>query len=173
MRLFVAIDIPDMVKEHLSFLQRSLERDGLRLVHPKNIHLTLNFLGEQQDVEHIIARLKTLAFEQFSLRLATPGCFPDNDDPRVVWVGLDASAALADLQRRIDLLFTPQKSFKAHLTLARIKNLSFQEKVLLVRDIERLPVRPLSFKVASFKLYKSTLTPLGPVYEVLEVFKGS
>lgn len=172
MRLFVAIDIPDAIKEHLSFLQRSLEREGLRLVHPKNIHLTLNFLGEQDDADRIIALLKSVSFEQFSLHLADIGCFPDVDDPRVLWVGLASSAALADLQRRIDRLFTPQKSFKAHLTIARVQRLSSKDKAFLVRDAERLQVRPLQFKVTCFKLYKSTLTPLGPLYEVLEVFKS-
>ena len=173
MRLFIAIDVPDSVKEHLAFLQRSLDFEGLRLVPPKNVHLTLNFLGERDDPAAIIEKLKGVSFSQFSLRLSGAGFFPSRKDPRVLWVGLEESEGLRALQREIDLLFTPPKSFRPHLTLARFRRkCPSGEKARIVEAAESLTVRPLSFRVSSFKLYKSTLTSVGPVYEVLHSFKA-
>ena len=98
MRLFIAIDVPDSIKEHLSFLQRSIEDKHLRLVHPKNIHLTLNFLGDEGSIEEIIKKLHSIPFESFTLRLGKMGFFPDKYSPHVIWVGLDSSPALSKLQ---------------------------------------------------------------------------
>ena len=167
----MAIDVSEVVKEHLAFLQRSLDVAGLHLVHPKNIHLTLNFLGTRSDIDKIIERLKTVSFKPFNLHLTNTGFFPTVDEPRVLWVGLEQSIELVSLQRQIDLLFKPKKSFKAHLTIARIKGVDEKHRLAIIDAVQRLKVKPLSFKVSSFKLFKSTLTPLGPVYEVLETFK--
>ena len=173
MRLFVAIDVSDSIKEHLSYLQRSIDYPGLRLVSPKNIHLTLNFLGEQENYESIIAKLKEISFESFTLKLETLGYFPHAEKPRVIWAGLEDNKELAKLQRSVDLLFTPQESFKPHLTIARFKKKSLEkERAAIMKAVDELSIKHLTFKVNSFKLYKSTLTPLGPVYEVLEAFKA-
>lgn len=172
MRLFVAIDVPDVIKGHLAFLQRSLDAAGLRHVHPKNIHLTLNFLGEQKDAQPIIDRLRTVVFEPFTLRLSAPGFFPSSEEMRVLWVGLEDSPELLELQRAIDVLFTPKNSFRAHLTLSRMRLIDEQQRLAILRAVDRLEIKPLSFKVTAFKLYMSTLTPLGPVYEVLETFRS-
>ncbi|MFP4523987.1 MAG: RNA 2',3'-cyclic phosphodiesterase [Candidatus Woesearchaeota archaeon] len=173
MRLFVAIDVPDSVKEHLSFLQRSLDFRGLRLVPPKNIHLTLNFLGERDGYGDVMRALERVSFRPFTLRLAGVGFFPSRDDPRVLWVGLEDADGLRQLQRQVDLLFEPPKSFRPHLTIARFRRkCSAAEKARIVSVAESLSVKPLSFRVSSFKLYKSMLTPVGPVYEVLHSFKA-
>lgn len=173
MRLFVAIDVPEAIKEHLSFLQRSHESRALRYVHPRNIHLTLNFLGERGDLDAIVSSLRSVSFSPFTLHLADIGCFPHEDDPQVVWVGLAPSEELLALQRQIDVRFTPQKSFKAHLTLARMRRLPLADRVSAFRGLERSRIKPIAFKVSSFRLYKSTLTSLGPVYEVVESFRAS
>ena len=172
MRLFVAIDVPENIKEHLAFLQRSLTTK-IRLIHPKNIHLTLNFLGERDNIDHLIEQLKTVRFHPFQLRLKDQGFFPTPLHPRVLWIGLEDNHELLHLQRQIDMIFMPDKSFKPHLTLARIRHLSEQERLQLIKEAEQLPIKSLSFKVTSFRLYKSTLTPLGPVYEVLETFRAT
>ena len=56
MRLFVAVDLPDEAKHTIGVHQRlvagvlSKSKDGLRLIEPARMHLTLLFLGEVQDV---------------------------------------------------------------------------------------------------------------------------
>jgi len=94
MRLFIALDVPNSIKEHISFLQRSLDISCLRFVHPKNIHLTLNFLGEENDIKDIIQTLHKINFSPFVLRLSSIGFFPHQYDPKVVWIGLDDNEKL-------------------------------------------------------------------------------
>lgn len=173
MRLFIAIDVPESIKEHLTFLQRSIidTDNNLKLIHPKNIHLTLNFIGEEKKPEKVIKKLQKINFTPFNLQLSELGFFPTKENPHILWVGLKKNKYLFDLQKKIDLFFTPKKSFKPHLTIARIKKIKEEEKIInLLQQIEKLQVKNLSFKVKSFRLYKSTLTPIGPVYEVLETF---
>ena len=171
----MAVDVPDSVKEHLSFIQRSINGfdSNLRFVHPNNFHLTISFLGDKLNPDNVIDNLSSVSFNSFSLRLSGIGFFPSRELPRVLWVGFEENPSLFDLQRKIDLLFTPNKSFKPHLTIARVKK-PFQDKDLLafLRVVDSVSVKPLSFKVKNFKLYKSTLTPLGPIYEVLETFSS-
>ncbi len=174
MRLFVAIDVPESIKEHIAFLQRTIIYPGnhLRLIHPKNIHLTLNFLGERKGTKEIIEQLHEISFHPFNLQLSGIGFFPTKENPRVMWVGLEDNKDLFELQKKIDRLFTPKKSFKAHLTIARIKNHIKEEEIIkLIEEADKLQVKSLNFRVKSFKLYQSTLTPIGAVYEVLETFK--
>ncbi len=171
----MAVDIPDSVREHLSFVQRSINGfdSNVRFVHPKNFHLTLNFLGNM-DSDDVISLLRKVSFESFSLRLSGIGFFPSRDSPRVLWVGFVDNDSLFDLQRKIDLFFKPDKSFKPHITIARIKKHFSDDKLFsFLKLVDNISVKPLSFKVRSFKLYKSTLTPLGPIYEVLESFSAN
>lgn len=172
MRLFVAIDVPDAVKDHLAFLQRSLDTVlGPRWLAPKNIHLTLSFLGEQDSAEEVIEMLSAVRFESFTLHLHELIFFPPHR-PHILCVSLEESKALHSLQAQVDRIFEPEKSFKPHLTLARMKNMRAQDFEALAQAVSRLDVKALSFKVTSFKLYQSTLTSVGPIYEVLETFKA-
>ena len=47
LRAFIAVELPDDVKEFIAGLQAGLRRSGLRMrwVRPGNLHLTLRFLG--------------------------------------------------------------------------------------------------------------------------------
>jgi 2'-5' RNA ligase len=169
MRLFVAIDVPEKVKEHLVFLQRSLSNHALRFVHPKSMHMTLYFFGDVPHERLIVEKLKSIAFSPFTLKLSGTGFFPHEKDPKVIWVGLEEQNNIIALQQRISELFEPKKDFKPHLTLARTGTKRF-DSTLLRANVTNLEVKLLSFKVSSFKLYRSTLTSLGPVYEVLETY---
>lgn len=171
MRLFIAIDIPTQIKEYLSSIQESFDVP-LKRVLPKNIHLTLNFLGDYKDAASVVEKLYEVNFAPFTLKLNEAGFFPDEIDPKVVWVGLKDNKALFSLQKDIDLFFTPKRSFKPHLTLARVGKLSNEEKIKLVKYAQGVKVKPLEFSVQSFRLYKSTLTQFGPIYEAVETFNS-
>ncbi|MBR9699021.1 RNA 2',3'-cyclic phosphodiesterase [Candidatus Woesearchaeota archaeon] len=156
MRLFVAI-----LFSHSFFLSLQQKLDStLRFAH--DFHLTLKFLGEVADsqLEDIKERLGTIAFKPFSLHASHIGSFP-----HVVWVGFDECEELKQLQGEIekaleDIFPREKRDFKAHVTLARSK-----EEIKVGFDVEKE-----EFKVDSFILYKSTLTPEGPVYEKLASF---
>ena len=94
MRLFVALNLPDVVRRALWEATSALrDRDfPIKWVRPEGLHLTLKFLGEVDDarerelrdaLQRAVAGGKTLP-----LALGGFGVFPDFSRPRVVWVGV-------------------------------------------------------------------------------------
>ena len=130
-RAFIAIKLPDDIKEHLAFVITRLKpglENAVKWVNPEAIHLTLKFLGNVPshkiaDITEAISGVagKTGAFD---LELNGCGVFPNLKWPRVAWVGLGGNIdAIKLLQQEIDLAlrpfgFTPEvREFSPHLTL--------------------------------------------------------
>ena len=174
MRLFIAFEIPEGISELLSALQEKIRFDG-KATKPKSFHLTLKFLGEvdEEKLSTIIEELSKIKFNSFEASLSDIGAFPDKNRPRVLWIGLEPKGTIDNLQKQVDsasqkLGFEPDKRFHPHLTLARIKFVNSRKE--LKNMIDKLKPPEGSFTLDSFKLIKSTLTPEGPVYEILHSF---
>lgn len=182
MRVFVAIEIPENIKEvfaQLTALKSHLQ--GVNIVQKENFHITLKFLGEVKEslITEINQALKEVAneFASFSLKITYPGVFPDIKNLRIIWIGTENTDTLKRLAKRIDeqmylLGFQrEEREFKSHITLARVKNTKngnyFFEKIVR-KFSEESP--HLQFQVKDFVLMKSTLTPKGSIYSVLERF---
>lgn len=177
MRLFIAIEVPEDVKEYLSAAQEKVNNDAankIRCVNKNQIHLTLKFLGETQPdkVEDISAALRKIKIAPFSVHLDSIGVFPDEGYIRVVWVGLKPEEIVLELQKSIDenlkKMFKKEKDFKAHITLARVKYIDNKEE--FIEKLKKIKLENKKIEVNNFKLVKSTLTPQGSVYEDLQVF---
>ena len=132
MRLFVALNLPAKVRNALHAATAPL-RDaapGARWTPPEKLHLTLEFLGERTDdgVAPLTTALDAIAARHRAiiLELRGVGSFPSLRRPRVVWIGVAASAPLAQLQRDVgdacESLGIPRdrRPFHAHVTLARM-----------------------------------------------------
>ncbi len=78
MRLFVADPVPDELKGRLAALGMEIAQEGLSVVKPQNMHLTLKFLGETRDTElkTIEKRLAGVRFAPFQCELKGVGVFP-------------------------------------------------------------------------------------------------
>lgn len=52
MRTFIAIELPKNIRDSLTRLQEELKKSGadLNWAAPDNIHLTLKFLGEEEEI---------------------------------------------------------------------------------------------------------------------------
>lgn len=176
MRLFVAIEIPEGIKEYLTQIQEKIEQNKakIRLVNKMQMHLTLKFLGEAQlnHVEKIKDELKKIKFDVFSVFLDSIGVFPSENYIRVIWVGLKPKNDILKLQGKIDdklkKLFEKEKNFKAHITLGRARFID--DKIRFMKMLEKIKVESKKIDIDCFKLIKSTLTGQGPVYEEIEVF---
>jgi len=133
-RSFVALWIPPEWTEYLDAVARPLatQTSGLSWVRPENLHLTIRFLGDLDDAgvrraSESVTRSAAAAIAPRA-RLGSLGAFPDFDRARVVWVGLaegerDVSGlagAVNDALAR-DGFGPPDKPFRAHLTLARVR----------------------------------------------------
>jgi len=176
MRLFIAFDISDEAKEELLKAQSELKKADAKLTLAKEFHLTLKFLGEVEDkkVDEIKDRLSKVRFEQFDAELDGTGVFPTEDYIRVVWVGLEPKDKITTLQQKIEEallgMFLKDTRFHPHLTLARVKFV--KDKKGFIEKLKKIKMEKKAFSLSIFKLIKSTLTPKGPVYEVLEEFKA-
>ena len=174
MRLFIAINFNEL-NEYFKGFQEQLSINST-LILTKSYHLTLKFLGEVQPnkVQEIASILKGIKYENFNIFLDSMGVFPSQNNPRVIWIGLEPENDVRLLQHRIDDslndLFSKDKNFKPHITLARIKFI--ENKRLFFEALEKIKVERKKVKVNEFILIKSTLTPNGSVYEDLQVFRS-
>lgn len=168
MRLFIAIDLPDMVKEQLAPLCCGLP--GARWIPPEQMHLTLHFIGEVEggvflDIQEGLASVYA---ERLYLQLDGVGFFPPRGKPRVVWAGLKKSELLLQLYNRIEAklvalgLKLEKRKFSPHITLARLKN---TPPVKVGRFLENHGLfLSQSFAVERFHLYSSILGRKGAIH---------
>lgn len=183
MRTFIAIILPDEIKERLSELQAKLKKTEAEVswVKPHNIHLTLKFLGEvDEKLLHAIgASLDRIvkSHKRVDLRIAEIGAFPSLNRPRVIWAGIDkGDNEVKTLAQEIEsemsrLGLTPEeKEFSSHITIGRVRSgLNNTALVLELPKInEFIRQENLEFSAERINLYKSTLTPQGPIYEALK-----
>ncbi len=180
MRLFIAVDVSERVREALKPALSALSRyKGVKAVEPENVHVTLQFLGEvpESRVGVISDRLERVAknFEPFNVRLGKLGFFPNQQKLRVVWVGVEGVECeglkpLADAVRgeMKKLGYRDDKDFVAHMTLARVKKITPQEKRRLLEELESLEFEG-EWTVKDFRLKQSRLTPKGPIYSDVSV----
>jgi 2'-5' RNA ligase len=178
MRLFIAIDLPDEVRDYLYDFQKVVGRDDAKInwVAKKNLHLTVKFLGEidESRLEEVKNSLRAIKFKSFEVTLCKFGAFPDFKFPNVLWVGLKPEQDIVKLAQLVDsetLLFSSADTkFKAHLTIGRVKSIKFKDK--FTKKLESISVKEIPFKIDKFSLYKSTLTSQGPQYQVVESYKS-
>lgn len=182
MRCFIAIELPENLKEYLSALiPLKAQLDGVNLVQKDNFHITLKFLGEVEEkkIPEVIEQLKQIAseFSSFDLKITMPGVFPNKEKPRVIWIGTGNTDVLVEIAKKIDKAMetkgfkTEERAFTSHITVARVKN--YRNGKYLFEKImkEFLSRKPdFVFSVKDFALMKSTLTPKGSIYSVLERF---
>ena len=168
-RLFVSIELPESITRRLAELDPSLR--GVRWLEPRQMHLTLAFLGDvsREIQEALSEKLQAISWKSFFLPLIGLGTFPGKGWPKIVWIGVGTGHPhLFQLHKRVQeaLLATglepDLRSFHPHVTLARC------------RDVSPQTIRPFlkshgdfdagMIHVESFVLNSSELTPAGSVY---------
>ena len=177
MRTFVAIEVNN--KDVLNSIHKIQTELNIKAkpVELYNMHFTVQFLGEvsEEMIGKISDALSSIEFSAFSVSFVSVGVFPKPNFPRVIWIGTNDGVneleKLAEMVRsRLSQLgFSPDKKFKPHVTIFRVKN-----------KIEGISSKLEKFSscyfgkqiVSEIKLKKSELTPNGPIYTDLLVVKG-
>jgi 2'-5' RNA ligase len=190
LRTFIAVEIPAQVHALLSTVQGELREmlgdaaNSVRWARPEGVHLTLQFLGDVPSGSiPAIERALRVASEYatpFSLQVGGLGAFPNPQRPRVIWVGLtgdtQSMAALNSLQETITnqmtaLGFTPDKSFKPHLTLGRVRENADRSDLESIGNTlqypDAQPAFSAAFEVNGVSLMQSELSPGGSIYTPL------
>lgn len=131
MRLFVGIDLPNLLKQNLVGFQFELQQLGVKASWKSqvNFHLTLEFLGELEpnSVPVVVSALIKGAEKSkpFHLSVDGFGAFPSLTRPRVLWTGMGGSLTELNVlqanlhQELLKFGFTLEsREFKSHITLA-------------------------------------------------------
>ena len=185
MRLFVALEIPALVRDNLAAflkdmrkLSEQLAEKRVKWVRPENLHVTLKFIGEVPDarIEAIRGALATVRAEaSLDLRLRGLDFFREERRATVLWTALAASASLPALAGEIDGALTPcgianeKRAFVPHLTLARFAPAGVPAKLLgAIRENSERDFG--SFAAREFHLIQSQLKPTGAEYTALATF---
>ncbi len=192
MRLFVAVDIDDAIRERITrFLEgvRGFAEEA-RWVRPESLLVTLKFFGEkpEEEVENIKRVLETIEAGTFEMSIRGYGFFPSARAPRVLWVGIDGGPKLTSLAATVDeklaRLDIPKEehAFTPHLTLARRtggsgsprKKKGDHPNRCLQHLQEKLTALPSpefgTMTAREFFLYRSRLSPRGSTYTKLAGF---
>lgn len=175
-RCFVAVDLPEEMREEVGRLQSGIATEGLRLVRPELVHVTIKFLGDVPagKVGQVKEALAAVKAAPFTARVAGMGAFPGKS-VRVVWLGLEGD--FSPLYNKVEaatksLGFPPEeRGFAPHVTIGRVgRPNAATSRELLARINSQSALDLGSFPVEKFCLKKSTLTPGGPIYEDLAEF---
>lgn len=164
MRCFISIDFP--LEEKAKKLIEELSRmNGVKCV--ATLHLTLNFLGEVEDIGPAKEAMDALEYRKFNAELKGTGAFPNERNARVIWLGVKDDGTSASIAEKLcSDLKNCDKPFVPHVTLARVKHGCDKNKIHEFIKEHRDDAIGI-YEVSSIFLKKSTLTPGGPIYENL------
>jgi RNA 2',3'-cyclic 3'-phosphodiesterase len=183
-RVFVAADIHRkneirrIQEDLLTYL--NLDNKYLKLVWPENFHFTLVFFGEVGNsiLDKIVSKISEIEFQSFEINFGTIGAFPNNNQAKVVWIGLDEKTKDAFYQlsvlvmsklEELDLKLEKEieKEIIPHITLFRTKKVSLSLKLSGVKSNFSI-----SDKIDTISIKRSTITQQGPIYENIISVKG-
>ncbi len=180
-RLFVAVLLPDAVREGLASVVSRLREKGtnVRWISEENLHITLKFLGETPadgipDICGVIQRAVS-GHAPFDMRLSGLGAFPNLRKARVIWAGVrqgaaELSAIALDTEHGLAKLgFEMEGRFWAHVTLGRMREPALCD--WLCGGAEDVLGDHLACRVSDVHLMRSTLTPAGSRYRSISSFE--
>lgn len=179
LRAFIAVELPLEIRQTVCAATSTLRNEIgalVRWIPIENMHLTLKFLGDvsPSNVELLsqMLRAEMDLFNCFDLRLNGLGSFPNLKRPRVLYIGIQAPAALEALQRGIESASSrlgygsEERGFSPHLTIGRVKqNVIAAQQQAIRHALENTKIDSLgTARVNSVELFKSDLKPTGSVY---------
>ncbi|HEU4706691.1 MAG TPA: RNA 2',3'-cyclic phosphodiesterase [Solirubrobacterales bacterium] len=175
-RLFVALDLPDDVREGIvAWGREALTDPALRPVAPESLHVTLAFLGyrPEKEVEAIAAAVRESGAPAPWIELRDPEQRPPRGRARLFalpTISPGAEALQAGLQRKLveEGFYKPEKRpFWPHVTVARVRpEARGSRRPAVVSELPgKLPRELTEPRIAvRMTLYRSVLQPQGARY---------
>jgi RNA 2',3'-cyclic 3'-phosphodiesterase len=174
-KMFISITVPG----HLQEWMHSLLPDHKCFVRPMpgQFHITLRYIGETEaeTLSHIQDCLRTVKAEPLTISTQGTGFFPNDKNPRVLWLGIKNNRELNELASAIDdqlsaIIERPREHpFHPHITLARLR--SGHMPLDSVRKIAKGIEGDLTFDAGSFQLMESVSDSGSAVHRVIENYK--
>lgn len=179
-RIFIAVKVEagDTMKRIILSYQKGLARESIKWTNPENIHVTLVFLGDTEQI--LIDPIRSMLEEKcgrtgkIELIIRGLGVFRNLGDPRIIWMGLEPNEKLRRLNASIvyglkELKFKiDDRPYNPHLTIGRIKHINDKDALKTLTEkynnseIQRVHVNEVI-------LYESILLQTGPVYKSIAV----
>jgi 2'-5' RNA ligase len=168
MRFFIALEVPEENLAQFQPIQDKLYTliPHLRITNLDKIHLTLAFIGEQDDLlKEALVQIIKKATENISAFEVTPAYidgFPTIHNPNVLWIGVKGDIDKILLIRErikdgLEALKLPvdERRFIPHITIAKSSNDLRVSKELeaKLQEIMTIPFNPI--KISSIKLFES------------------
>jgi RNA 2',3'-cyclic 3'-phosphodiesterase len=168
-RLFVAIDLPQAVRDRLAGMGGGVP--NARWVPPENMHLTLRFIGEVENglAQDIDTALTKLYAPGFDIELHGVGFFGKASAARLLWARVRRSEPLLRLQTKVEAALwdagmpAEERKFSPHVTLARMRRAPADRLQHFVADHAAFLSGPIP--VDHITLYSSFRSGSGPVYQ--------
>jgi 2'-5' RNA ligase len=168
-RLFVAIDLPDSIRQALANLDPHIR--GARWIDPSQMHLTLGFFDDvPEEVESALReKLVAIEFGAFFLPVTGVGIFSARGAPKIIWIGVGkAHPHLFQIHKRVQEaaltagLEPELRPWHPHITIARCRDVSVQSMRKFLQSNKDFDAGMI--RVEAFHLYSSKLTPAGPIH---------
>ena len=170
-RLFVALQLPDSLRQAVGDLQSGLR--SARWLEEDALHLTLAFIGEVDGsaMRRVADALETVAGPALRMELHGIGCFPPRGAPRVLWTGASPRDEIVSLARTVRRALEragvtlERRRLMPHVTIARFRrppSRTEMERYLAARSLFRTP----RTEVAAFHLMSSVLRSSGARYTI-------
>ena len=184
-RLFIACEVPDDVKENIGTLITNLKaRSGtdVRWIKAEGVHVTLKVLGETTVKKLPAIKLAiqeaVVGHSPFELEFSNIGIFGGREGLRIMWVGIAGDVLrLEALVRATNAAlsvvgFEPERRpFRPHLTLGRVKDeIATRRRAEIEVAVGKMDVPPTAWRTAQVSLMRSRLTTQGAFYDVLATF---
>ncbi len=179
MRTFIAIELPDEIKKEIEQVQAPLKKSDAHVswVKPKNIHVTLKFLGEvpEDKINEVFSATERAVkgTKKFTMSLKGTGAFPNVKRPRVIWVGAgsgeeELSRMAKEIEQEMEEIGFPRekRGFSAHFTIGRVKSPKNIEK--LMQLLQASDFQTEKIEVNEVVVMKSQLHPAGAIYTPLQ-----
>lgn len=178
MRSFIAVPLSDEIRKEIEiFYQEIGFIKGVKEVPMKNLHITLDFLGDitEKEAERFGKKLDIVAsnITPFDLMLQSSGAFPNISNPKILWLGMSNSNQLVSLasQVRCAVDSMDAKKFSPHLTVGRVKYYKEGQKEYFDRFFQKGNRSFGRLYVDRFQLMKSDLSGKTPVYTLWREFR--
>lgn len=169
-RLFIAINIPEQIRQDLVSIINLFQHQYLRWIPSKNLHITLHFIGETPNDE--IPRVEEKIYEivsntpAFTMATDKLQIIRKNRNPLMIWAAMQECESFTRLALQLQSNLPGDSSKKPvpHITLARIK----KGKKIPLPDLAE--ITKTSFEVRSIELMESAPGNSFPVYKVTRSF---
>jgi 2'-5' RNA ligase len=173
-RLFVAIDMPEVVIDEIARLEHHMIKQQLfegAWVNPSHAHCTLSFIGNIpcDQISLIDAALKTVNFSSMKAQLSGLDFFMQGPHIKIVYLNFICEQ-LTSLVQDINQVLAPwvkieKRPWVNHVTLLRVRKVLHAQELIYYMESEKIV--PIEFIINCFALKQSVLSKQGALHTTL------